>query len=226
MAPTTYENYYTAALDSLGLTYGVWDLAAGKLNDEVLQAYSLLIWQVGLAYPTLDAEDRDFLSQHLDHGGKLFLTGQDIGWELADPSSSVDPVWYHDYLHASYVTDDTNIYYLDGVAGDPITDGLDPPHPGRRRRQQPGVPGRDRTLRQRRDGDPQLPEQQLQGAIRATDSTSGARIVYLGFGYEAVDNPQDRAALLGAALDWLGVDELFVDGFDSGDTSRWSVTVP
>jgi len=24
----------------------------------------------------------------------------------------------------------------------------------------------------------------------------------------------------------MGVNELFIDGFDSGDTSRWSVTVP
>jgi hypothetical protein len=222
----TYENYYTAALDGLGLSYGVWDLSAGKLNDEVLQAYSLLIWQVGLAYPTLDADDRDFLSQHLDHGGKLFLTGQDIGWELADPSSSVDPVWYHDYLHASYVADDTNNYNLDGIAGDPITDGLDlhiQGGDGANNQEYPDAiapyDGEGTVILSYRSSS-------YKGAIRVVDAATGARIVYLGFGFEAIDNPQDRADLLGPALLWLGVNELFIDGFDSGDTSRWSVTVP
>jgi len=72
-----YESYYTAALDTLGLSYGVWDRADAALSDDVLQYYRLLIWQVGLSYPALDQEDRDFLTQHLDLGGKLFLTGQD-----------------------------------------------------------------------------------------------------------------------------------------------------
>ncbi len=54
----------------------------------------------------------------------------------------------------------------------------------------------------------------------------GARVVYLGFGYEAIDNPQDRADMLGRSLLWLGVNKLFVDGFESGDTSMWSVAVP
>ena len=74
-----YENYYTAALDTLGLTYGMWDrsFTDSELTPEVLQSYRLLIWQVGLSYPTLDATDRDFLTDHLDNGGSLFLTGQD-----------------------------------------------------------------------------------------------------------------------------------------------------
>ena len=220
-----YESYYTAALDTLGLTYGVWDLSAGKLTDEVLQAYSLLIWQVGLSYPTLDADDRAYLTQHLDNGGRLFLTGQEIGWELADPASSVDPTWYHDALHANYIRDDTNILYLNGVAGDPITDGLTLHIAG-------GDGANNQTWPDEiapRDGDATAIlnyQGDGVGGIRVTDSGSGARIVYLGFGYEAIDNPQDRAALLGAALDWMGVNDLFTDGFESGDTSRWSITVP
>jgi hypothetical protein len=217
-----YESYYTAALDGLGLTYGVWNRADAALNEDVLQAYRLLIWQVGLAYPTLDADDRDFLSQHLDQGGKLFLTGQDIGWELNDEA----PAWYHTYLHANYVTDDTNNYNLDGVTGDPITDGLDLHIQGGDGANNQEYPDAITPF----DSDATVilsyRSSSYKGGIRATDSGSGARIVYLGFGYEAIDNPQDRAALLGASLDWLGVNELFIDGFESGDTTRWSVTVP
>ena len=221
----TYENYYTEALDSLGLSYGVWDRNAAKLPPEVLQAYSLLIWQVGLSYPTLDADDRAFLTQHLDNGGKLFLTGQEIGWELADPSSSVDPVWYHSYLHANYIRDDTNILYLNGIAGDPITDGLTLHIQGGDGANNQAYPDEiaprdsDATAILNYQGDGV-------GGIRVADSATGARIVYLAFGFEAIDNAQDRADLLGPALDWLGVNELFNDGFESGDTSAWSTTVP
>ncbi len=220
-----YESYYAAALDSLGWSYGVWDRTDAALTDDVLQAYRLLIWQVGLSYPTLDADDRDFLTQHLEHGGSLFLTGQDIGWELADPSSSVDPVWYHDYLHANYIRDDTNILYLNGIAGDPITDGLTLHIAGGDGANNQAYPDEiaprdsDATAILNYQGDGV-------GGIRVTDAVTGARIVYLGFGYEAIDNAQDRADLLGPALDWMGVNELFVDGFESGDTSRWSVVVP
>jgi hypothetical protein len=217
-----YEYYYTAALDGLGLTYGVWKRADAALNEDVLQAYRLLIWQVGESYPTLDADDRDFLSQHLEHGGSLFLTGQDIGWELNDEA----PAWYHAYLHANYVTDDTNNYNLDGVAGDPITDGLDLHIQGGDGANNQEYP--DAIAPYDSDATVILSyrSSSYKGGIRVTDSDSGARIVYLGFGYEAIDNPQDRAALLGASLEWMGVNELFIDGFESGDASRWSVTVP
>ena len=220
-----FESYYTAALDSLGLSYAVWDMAVGKLPDDVLQAYRLLIWQVGESYPTLDAVDRDFLEQHLGAGGSLFLTGQVVGWDLNDSSSgNTDPAFYQSYLHATYVRDDTNILYLNGVAGDPITDGLTLHIAG-------GDGANNQTYPSEispRDGNVTILSYQGDGGggIRATDAASGARIVYLAFGFEAIDNAQDRADLLGSALAWLGVNELFVDGFESGDTSAWSTTVP
>jgi len=221
-----YESYYTTALDTLGMLYGVWDLNAGKLTDDVLQAYSVLIWQIGESYPTLDADDRDFLTNHLDNGGSLFLTGQDIGWELnTSDSGNYDPTWYHDYLHANYVRDDTNILYLNGVAGDPISDGLTlhiAGGDGANNQEYPDeIAPRDSDataiLNYQGDG---------VGGIRAASATSGARVVYLGFGFEAIDNAQHRADLLGPALQWLGAGELFSDGFESGDTTAWSATVP
>ena len=208
------------------MLYGVWDLNAGKLTDDVLQAYSVLIWQIGESYPTLDADDRDFLTNHLDNGGSLFLTGQDIGWELnTSDSGNYDPTWYHDYLHANYVRDDTNILYLNGVAGDPISDGLTlhiAGGDGANNQEYPDeIAPRDSDataiLNYQGDG---------VGGIRAASAASGARVVYLGFGFEAIDNAQHRADLLGPALQWLGAGELFSDGFESGDTTAWSATVP
>ena len=41
------------------------------------------------------------------------------------------------------------------------------------------------------------------GGIRSVDSDSGARVVYLAFGFEAIDNPEDRAEVMQSAMDWL-----------------------
>ena len=79
-----------------------------------------MVWQCGVSYPTLDEDDRDALSGYLDGGGKLFLTGQDIGWDVHENGAeAID--WYEGYLHADYINDDTNLLTLSGVAGDPIT---------------------------------------------------------------------------------------------------------
>ncbi len=197
-----YEKYFTAALDAAGRSYGVWNLSAAKLTPEVEAAYSLLVWNVGHAFPSLDAADRDFLRNHLDGGGQLFLTGQDIGWDLTSSSDNRDPEFYADYLHADFIGDDTNIMDLDGVPGDPITDGLTL-----------RIHGGDGAINQYYPSEIAAHDSDATeilyyvgdgaGAIRSSDSDSGARVVYLAFGYEGINNPEDRATLMSAAVTWL-----------------------
>ncbi len=218
----SYEDYFTEALDSVGITYGVWDLAKGGLTDEVAQTFSLLVWSAGAGYPGEDA--RTYLRDHLDNGNSLFITGQDIGWGLCDPSSNKDCDFVNDYLHASYVRDDTNIMDLDGVLDDPVSNGL-----------QLHIAGGDGASNQAYpeeiaafDGDAVEIFDYVGnycGAVRSFDSTSGARVVYLGFGFEAIDNPADRSALMGSAVFWLQ-GGIFSDGFESGGMTAWSTSIP
>jgi len=218
----SFEDYFTAALDSAGKSYGVWDRGASQLTTEVADSIDLLIWNAGWAFPTLDADDKLFLANHLDNGKALFLSGQDIGWELNDPLGSPDPVWYETYLHANYIRDDTNIMWVYGVSDDPITNGLDLYIDGGTGASNQDYPDEIEPL----DGDATqiLNYQDTPGtfgaAIRSTDSVTGARVVYLGFGFEGIDNAQDRHDLLVPAVRWLqGI--VFEDGFESGDTSAW-----
>jgi hypothetical protein len=220
-----YEDYFTEALDTAGMSYGVWDRGASALTPDVADTFDVLIWNVGFAFPTLDADDRDFLTDHLDDGKALLVSGQDVGWELNySNGSNYDPVWYQTYLHANWIRDDTNIMYLDGVPGDLITDGLTlhiEGGTGANNQEYPdeiAAADADATeiLHYQGDGC---------GAVRSEDSMSGAKVVYLGFGFEAIDNAQDRHDLLAPALRWLrGV--IFEDGFESGDTSAWSAASP
>jgi hypothetical protein len=195
----TYEDYVTAALDTTTYTYGVWDRLALSPDATTLSNFSAVVWITGLNYPTVDADDRAALSGYLDGGGALFITGQDIGWELNDQGGAA-LTWYWNYLHANYIADDTNDYTLSGVPGDPVSHGLDLV-----------ITGGDGANNQQYpdDIDPRdafatavwTYSATQNGAIRVDTGTY--KLVYLSFGYEAIDNPTDRAAVLQQSLDWM-----------------------
>ena len=116
---------------------------------------------------------------------------------------SGDPAWYHQYLHASFVADDTNDYTLDGVASDLISDGMSL-----------AISGGDGADNQDYPDaiDPYDAAAHViftynasQNGALAVD-TGTYRVVYLGFGFEAIDNATDRALLMQRALDWLAPD--------------------
>jgi hypothetical protein len=221
----SFEDYFTTALDDAGSSYGIWDRASSRLNQDVADNFDVLIWNVGWSFPSLDLDDRDFLADFLDDGKSVFMSGQDVGWELNTSSSgNYDPVWYRTYLHTQYVRDDTNIVDLLGVAGDPITDGLDLHIAGPGGANNQTYPDEISPY----DGDATLMLNYVGdggAAVRSIDSVSGARVVNLGFGFEGINDAQDRQDLLGGSLDWLrGL--IFEDGFESGDTTAWDSVTP
>jgi len=73
-----YRSFYTAALDSLGVLYQVWDVAVnGRPSAADLATYPKVAWY-GYRYSTpIDAADEAVLATYLDQGGRLFLAAQD-----------------------------------------------------------------------------------------------------------------------------------------------------
>lgn len=202
-----FENYFTASLDGIGKTYGVWDVGLSEFDLANLAADKapVIVWSCGWSFPSLTKDDRDLLKFYLDHGGKLFLTGQDIGWDLCDGDSEDATAdakqFYNNYLHAKYVSDDANNTAISGVAGDPITDGMSF-----------AIAGGDGADNQ---DYPSIidPYDASANTIFEYSTGSGAavraeadryKVVYLAFGYEAIDNAADRKDLLDKALTWLG----------------------
>jgi hypothetical protein len=126
------ENYYTNALNSLGTVYDIWDhIKKGTPPASVLQNYQVVIWSCEWAFPSLDAADRTSISTYLNGGGKFFLSGQDVAWDLGDPtgtefvaSGGASKTFLETYLKAKYVNDDALNGSLQGVAGDTIGNGL------------------------------------------------------------------------------------------------------
>ena len=117
-----FRGYYEDALAVQGYRYDVWDTGLrGEIDSATLNQYTdgAVIWAVPYSGFVTDYDStRNTLQSFLDNGGNLFITGQDIGFYTGGTS------FYQDYLHASYVQDDTDLYGLNGVSGDPISDGL------------------------------------------------------------------------------------------------------
>ncbi len=193
------STYFAPAIAAAGKSVATWDRNAGVPPKSVLDAFDIVVWECGWTFPSVDENDRAVLAEYLDGGGNLFITGQDIGWELTDLGGTALS-WYNNYLHATYIADDTNMLTLQGVPGDPITAGLSL-----------AISGGDGANNQQypSDIDPR-------GAFASTILTYDAsrnggikvdtgvyKVVYLSFGFEAISTAADREALMQGIIDWM-----------------------
>ncbi len=189
---STYESFYTAALNTLGKSYSVWTVQSqGSPSAATLQQYQIVIWFTGNDWSTtLTSADESNLATYLNGGGKLFITGQDIGYDInAD-------AFYSNYLHATYIADDTNTY---GLTGYDILSGVNI-----------NISGGDGAGNQNYPSEIGLGS----GAVGLYDydgsyTWGGLRwegtykVVYFSFGFEAINSASSRATVLGKVLTWL-----------------------
>lgn len=194
-----YETqYFLPALAGTGKSSATWDRATGPVSGAELANFPVVVWNCGYAFPTVDATDRAALSAYLDGGGSLFITGQDIGWELNDEGGDA-AAWYAGYLHATFVSDDTNDLTLDGVAGT-FTEGL-----------ALNIGGGDGANNQEYPSDIDPADAFAQVILTYSGTRNGGimvdtgtyKVVYLAFGFEAIDNATDRAALMAGIVGFL-----------------------
>ncbi|MCH8289243.1 MAG: S8 family serine peptidase, partial [Candidatus Marinimicrobia bacterium] len=128
------ESYYTDTFNDLNLSYITVENFSNGNPPANMADFPLVIWGSEWAFPSLDASDRAAIGTYLDGGGNLLIAGQDIGWDLNDPttvfvnefflSGGASKDWYENYLRSIYISDDSNNDNMVGVPGDPIGDGL------------------------------------------------------------------------------------------------------
>jgi len=212
-----YQDYLSAAYDG-SRTWGVWPREVEAPAPADLSVFDAVAWMTGEATPTLTAEDTLAIGGCLDSGGRLFLTGQDIGYALCDPASpeysAGMKAFYENRFGATYVADDTDSLTVEGQAGDPITDGL-----------LLALSGGDGAGNQTSPSEI-APNGTGSASIFTYGGTSqtagvrfeasGSRVVYLAFGFEAVSTSADRQTLAASICDWLvsvgAVDENLTPG--------------
>ncbi|MBT7311240.1 Omp28-related outer membrane protein [bacterium] len=219
-----YETYHQTALNNSDFGHQTWDRATlGALDATSYSHYQAVVWIAGLQYPTLVENDRNALAGYLDGGGKMFINGQDIGWDLCyTGSSNYSPeavAWYENYLGADYVADDVASATLNGVVGDPIADGLSLTITGGDGASNQTYPSRVAPI----NGSSTIFQYHNGQDAAVKKATYVYRTVYLAFGFEGINNQTARNAVMQNVIYWL----INGDGVTSVDSpTPFLVTAP
>ena len=191
--------YYTDALDQSGISFDYW-LNNSAPDKEYLANFPIVIWGCEWAFPSLDSLDREALSHYLTNGGKLFISGQDIGWDLAAPdadnnenfaSDGASRSWYEQYLSTEYISDDGGSGPLKSPDGGLFADlgSIDFFQPGRTGYIYPSL------VQPKNQGYPVL--QYNDGQTAAVAAETPYNTIYFAFGgYEAISDPARRSAVM------------------------------
>ena len=187
-----YETYYTESLDHLSLDYDIWEvMSQGSPSSATLMSYTTVIWFTGDDYTTtLSSTDETNLAIFLENSGTLFITGQDIGYDIQTDA------FFRSYFHAGFSTDNEN---------DPTLTGLDI------------FSGRSVTISGSGGADNQgFPDRiyPRDGGIACWDYSDGHYggvtysgeycLVYFSWGFEGINSSVSRDAILGDVMDFLG----------------------
>lgn len=198
------EVYFKEAFDSIGVTFTNFEQSyLGPLSAEILnQNYKAIFWSVGWGFPAFVESDISFLKTYLDGGGKLFISGQDIGWDVFDPTGSSTfqfaKDFYNNYLDATYLEDNSGITSMEGIAGT-LGDGLNftvSPVAGNNYPEVISSFSGNGTLFLKYSGSTKY------GAISYV--SGGFMTVYLGIGLEQISTVISRRVLISKVLDSFG----------------------
>jgi hypothetical protein len=183
-----YDTYYTTALDQLGKSY---QRTTSAPSLATLQQYAGVIWLTGNS-GTLTPSDQAALSGYLNGGGRLFISGQDLGFNIQSSP------FYTDYLHARFQADDTGIFTLTGQS---FLSGLNINIKGTGGANNQFYP----------DGISAQPAgaavyQYNGSSLLGGVAYSGTyRTVNFSFGFEGITSASQRQAVMNATLNYLGV---------------------
>ncbi len=191
---------YQGPLGVFGINTMHWDVVTrGCPGPGLLGNATAVIWYTGEQNEnTLTPQEQTAISGFLDGGGRLFLTGQDLGYDLVQLGSTADSVFYATYLHADYIQDQANQTSLTGIPADPIGDALSLALSG-------GSGANNNTwpsvIAPRAGAATVLVfPGALPGAVRFG---AAHRVVYFAFNFESINTAGDRDLTLARVLNWL-----------------------
>ncbi len=218
-------NYFRQALDDLTYTYDEWSIK--HLPDEVptaadLTPYEVVVWSAPEDSPGYIGA-QGAITGYLSSGGWLLLTGQDVGFWDGGGTAGFWSAYYRDYLKARLVRDNARAWVLEGLGGD-VFAGLTITITGAGGANNQDFPDEIGVV----DLDAATPVLTYQedgcGGIRV-GTCLDYRVIYLSFGFEAIDDRAARREVMGRALDWL-TSPLPTVGVELKPTSQLRVELP
>ena len=194
--------YYKWALDYNGYSYTTRPITDTTILPTAadLAPYDVVVWANPWSSPGYLGVT-NVLASYLDGGGRLFISGQDIGYW--DVEKSYAPTFYANYLHASYVRDNAGSKQVVGTPGDLLSD----------------VSLKLGDVYGHKKGSDFYPDEVVPrdsaaasiisysgdgvAGLKVEPCAGGYRAIYLAFGYEDAGPRPDYAAVLDRSLHWL-----------------------
>ncbi len=187
------------SLTNLGIDHFSWDSRyRGALNKQVLDLFhdGIVVWLFGWTNSP-DESMRNLMANYLDNGGALMVSGWDM---VRNASRTGGRIWLRDYFGVEAVNGDTGVYFVEGIPGNPVTEGLG----FRLKRKNASLAFTPDTIKAVADGETfmrfkELPE--AAGAVVTRDA--GIRTVCLPFALEGIRTPGEMESFLDRILPWM-----------------------
>lgn len=186
-----YESFYRGALDAVGQEYSYLNYSAlqSGISGDILNQYSTVFWFTGDAYrDTVTAADQAALTEFLGSGGNLFISGQDIGYEIKNTD------FYKNTLKATWEKDTSASKEISGLGSTFKIEGGDGANNQRYPDKIAANAGAEVYLSYGND----------QGPAGLKIQGENSRIIYLAFGFEGIESAEARNAVMSDAVDYLG----------------------
>jgi len=200
--------WHGRAVSSCGISFDTCTNEALQAGTFAPSDYDALVWvlsEESTVDDTFNSVESGIVEDYLDGGGRLFVSGAEIGWDLDYKNNGRS--FYSNYLKSRYERDDSyGIYTLEGTAGG-IFDGMnfsfDDGSAGIYFPQYPDVirtnGGSSACLKY---GGTYVAGIQFAGLF--PEGTSGGRLVYLAFPFETIYPESTRNRVMCRVLDFFG----------------------
>ena len=206
--PLDFSPLFQESFISNGISHDLVYHAETTVDFDLLSHYPIVVWGCEWTFPSLDAADRTALHAYLDNGGALFLSGQDIAWDLGATDSELNEyydsngaseVFLNTYLKSDYIADVAGFSDISGIENDPISDEINVNF--------------YQLLRSSTSQYPEViaPLETATSVFNYFDGRSGAiryqgdyRLVYFGFaGFEGITDESIRDILMSRIINYL-----------------------
>ncbi|MFZ2863664.1 MAG: T9SS type A sorting domain-containing protein [Ignavibacteriaceae bacterium] len=203
-----FDSYVSSSIENVyNGTYGLVSRAALEPAGVDLSNFGIMVWQSSNAKRAFYMHEVTKLENYLNDGGNLLITGQNIGSDIFGTSggSQFAQDFYHNYLHANYVADVSNLFIIKGIPGDIISNGV--------QIIANAVYPRSLDIISPRDTSAVSFLQYFNGpniaGIRAI--ADNYRIIYMVAGFEQINEQAIRDTLASRCLNWLSENVVGID---------------
>ena len=203
-----------------GKAMDAWDVAYDACANEAiidglidLKDYDMVWWILGdesTVDETFNTVEQDSVKSYLDAGGKLFVSGSEIGWDLDNKGSASDKAFMHNYLKAAYAEDDAGNYNVSGAAGTVFEDlqfaySQDGSHPGTYPEDYPDVlTTKNGSVIALKYGNNKTAAVSYEGT--APGGTVPGKVMVMGFPFETITSAASKQEVAGYISRFMGYD--------------------